>query len=48
MRVLAWIISVLMIIAGLHAVDWSLVTAITFIGVAVLLLSWIATASAQA
>lgn len=48
MKLLAWTVSVMLIIAGLHAVDWSLAIAIALIGVAVLLLSWIATASARA
>lgn len=41
MKVLAWIIAVLLIVAGLYAVDWSLAAGLAFIGLAVLLMAWI-------
>ncbi len=47
MRLMAWIVTVLLIAAALHAVDWSFATAIALIGVAVLLLAWIASGAAR-
>lgn len=41
MKALAWLVAVLLMAAALHAVDWSFVTAIALIGVAILLLAWI-------
>ncbi|MGV6491370.1 hypothetical protein ACTUVK_000533 [Stenotrophomonas rhizophila] len=38
---LAWLVVVLLIVAGLHAVDWSLSAALAFIGAAVLLMAWV-------
>lgn len=38
---LAWLVAVLLIVAGLHAVDWSLAAALAFIGTAVLLMAWV-------
>ncbi|MCJ8005701.1 hypothetical protein [Staphylococcus aureus] len=47
MKALAWIVAALLIAAALHAVDWSFATAIALIGVAVLLLAWIASGAAR-
>jgi len=47
MKALAWIVAVLLITAALHAADWSFATAIALIGVAVLLLAWIASGAAR-
>ena len=41
MKTLAWVVAVLLIVAGLHAVDWSLSAALAFIGLAVLLMTWV-------
>lgn len=41
MRLAAWLVAILLIVAGLHAVDWSLAAALGFIGLAVLLMAWI-------
>ncbi len=41
MRVLAWILAVLLIVAGLHAVDWSFAASMAFVGLAILLMAWV-------
>lgn len=41
MRVLAWIVSVLLIVAGLHAVDWSLPVSFACIALSVLGIAWV-------
>lgn len=48
MKALAWIVAVLLIVADLHAVDWSFAAAIALIGVAVLLLVWVASEASWA
>ncbi|WP_155647135.1 hypothetical protein [Stenotrophomonas maltophilia] len=45
---MAWIVAVLLVVAGLHAVDWSFAASIAFIGVAVLLMTWVAAGTAKA
>lgn len=41
MRALAWVVSILLIIAGLHAVDWSLPVSLACIALAVLGIAWV-------
>lgn len=41
MKVLAWIIAVMLIVAGLHAVDWSFAASLAFVGLAMLLMAWV-------
>lgn len=47
MKTLAWIVPVLLIGATLQAVDWSSTTSIALIGVAVLLLAWVASGAVR-
>lgn len=41
MKTLAWLVAVLLIAAGLYAVDWSVAASLAFIGLAVLLMAWV-------
>lgn len=45
MRLLAWLVAVLLIVAGLYAVDWSVAVALAFVGLAVLLMAYVAAGS---
>jgi hypothetical protein len=38
---LAWLVAVLLIVAGLHAVDWSFAASLAFVGLAMLLMTWV-------
>lgn len=41
MKTLVWLVAVLLIVAGLYAVDWSVAASLAFIGLAVLLMTWV-------
>lgn len=41
MRFLAWLAAVLLIVAGLHAVDWSMPTTMACISLAGVLMTWV-------